>query len=178
MIKIDLGTIEIYDDNTNQFEIIDGGVVSFEYSLKAIYDWEGKWKKPFLKGELNEEELRDFYKFMAIDKLDDRFLTNDVMNILSKYISDSKTATTFTSHGNSQNGSRTLSYKTAEEFYAMMAMNGIPLDFENRNFNRLITILRIIAHKNEPPKKMSKDDIYRQNRELNKMRKEQLKTRG
>jgi hypothetical protein len=52
------------------------------------------------------------------------------------------------------------------------------MEFENRNLNRLMTILRIISLKNEPPKKMNRQDIMRQNAELNRQRREQLKTKG
>jgi hypothetical protein len=62
MIAIDLGTIEYYDDINNEFVYDKGGIVRFEYSLKVLYDWEGKWKKPFLKGGLTDEEQMDFYR--------------------------------------------------------------------------------------------------------------------
>ena len=54
MITLNLGTIEYWDGK--QFHLEEGGIGRFEYSLKTLYDWEAKWKKPFLKGELTEEE--------------------------------------------------------------------------------------------------------------------------
>ena len=181
MITIDLGTIEYYDSKTNQFLLENGGIVRFEYSLKVIYDWEGKWCKPFLKGELTDEQLIDFYITMALDPIKEQFMTEEVMQILSKYISDSHTATTFSSVEDGQNGNKkTIKGKiyTAEELYALMFMANIPLDFENRNLNRLLTILRITSSYNAPPKKMSKHDIYKQNAELNKARRQQLNSKG
>lgn len=175
MISIDLGTIEYYDDNSNQFVYDEGGVVRFEYSLKAIYDWEGKWKKPFLKkDERTDDELVDFYMKMALDPIKEQFITPEIMNILSQYIADSHTATTFAS---SPQGQKAKIY-TAEELYALMTMSSIPLEFENRNLNRLMVILRIISEYNSPPKKMTKQDIYKQNAELNKQRKAQMNTKG
>lgn len=181
MISIDLGTLEYYDDNSNQFVYDEGGVVRFEYSLKAVYDWECKWKKPFLKGEINEEEILDFYMTMALDPIDEKFMTGEVMDKLSSYISDPNTATTFTTTDNSQNANKTSNkgkIYTAEELYALMIMSNIPLEFENRNLNRLLTILRIISSYNSPPKKMSKNEIYKQNAELNRQRREKLKSKG
>lgn len=181
MITIDLGTIEYYDGNLNEFVYDEGGIVRFEYSLKVLYDWEGKWKKPFLKGELTDNEWLDFYMMMALDPIEERFMTENVMRMLAEYISDSNTATTFTSIDNGQNGNKTSSkgkLYTAEELYAMMFEAGIDIEFETRNLNRLLVILRIISSHNSPPKKMSKNDVYRQNASLNAQRKAQMKTKG
>lgn len=179
MITIQSPTIELYDNETNEFIYREGDTVRFEYSLKVIYEWEGKWKKPFFKSEMTEEESMDFYSLMALDPISYDFLTVDVIKKLSNYISDSSTATTFSSDLlnvgiKSKNGK----ISTSEEIYASMFSNNIPLDFENRNFNRLQTILRIISLANEPPKKMSKQDVLRQNSSLNAQRKAMLNTKG
>lgn len=181
MITIDLGTLEYYDGEKNEFIEEHGGVVDFEYSLKVLYDWEAKWQKPFLKGGLTAWEAIDFYTMMALTPIDSRFISEDVMEKLSNYIVETHTATTFATADNGQNGSKGFSKAkiyTAEELYALMFMNQIPLEFENRNLNRLTTVLRIISNYNAPPKKMSKEDILKQNAELNRQRREQLKTKG
>jgi hypothetical protein len=181
LISIDLGTIEYYDGSKNQFVYDEGGVVRFEYSLKVLYDWEAKWRKSFLKGDLTEQELIDFYKMMALDPIEEKFLTVDVLNVLAEYIQDTPTATTFSSYQEGQNGNNMASKPkiyTAEEIYAVMFSAGIPIEFETRNLNRLMVILKIIAAHNNPPKKMSKQDILKQNASLNAQRKAKLKTRG
>lgn len=170
--------MEYYDGKKNQFVYDDGGIVRFEYSLLAIYDWEGRWKKPFLKGGLSAIEMIDFYRTMALDPIDERFITEEVMETLSKYVSDSGTATTFTSIQEGQGGSLNGKTHTAEELYALMVMAGIPIEFESRNLNRLLTIMRVIGAKNSPPKKMSAADIQRQNADLNAQRKKALQTKG
>lgn len=183
LIEIELGTIEYYNSKTNEFIYEEGGTVRFEYSLKAIYEWEGKWKKPFLKGlrgGADPNEMLDFFRMMAVDELDDRFLTEEVVKKLGEYIQDSGTATTFTNHEPGQNGNNSNINKiyTSEEIYAIMFTNGIDLDFENRNLNRLLAIMRIIGNNNQPPKKMNKNDVLRQNASLNAQRKARLKTKG
>lgn len=181
VLTIDLGTIEYYDSDKNQFIYEDGGIVRFEYSLKVMYEWEGRWKKPFLKGERTEQELFDFYMSMALDPIDEKFMTPQVMEQLAKYISSSPTATTFNSTPTGQNGNKTSSggkVYTSEEIYALMFMANIPLEFENRNLNRLLVILRIMNAYNSPSKKMSKTDIYKQNTQLNALRKQKLRTKG
>lgn len=181
MITIDLGVYEYYDDYKQEFVKEEGGLARFEYSLKVIYEWEGRWKKPFLKGELTEQEAIDFYKLMAIDPIDEKFLTIEVIEILTDYVKDQNTATTFSSPDTGQNGSnfkKPSKIHTAEEIYALMFSAGVPLEFENRNFSRLMIILRIIESYNKPPKKMSRNDILRQNSTLNAQRKAKMKSKG
>jgi hypothetical protein len=185
VIAIDLGTVEYYDSDANEFIYDKGGIVRFEYSLKALYAWEGKWKKSFLKlvenRQITNEELVDFYMTMALDPIHERFMTEDVMLTLSTYIGESHTATTFSTLEDGQNGNnrtRSNKYYTAEELYALMFRDHIPLEFENRNLNRLLIVLRIMASYNAPQKKMTKQDIYRQNAELNRKRREQMKSKG
>ncbi len=176
-----MGTIEYYDGEKNEFVYDDGGVVRFEYSLKVLYEWESKWKKPFLKGELTEQELVDFYKMMALDPIEEKFLTYEVMERLAEYIQSTNTATTFTSPKTGQNENNYITkskFYTSEELYALMFSAGVPLEFENRNLNRLFIILKIIGSYNNPPKKMSKQDVFKQNADLNAKRKAMLKTRG
>lgn len=180
MITIDLGTYEYYDDSSRTFVIEEGGLVRFEYSLKVLYEWEGRWKKPFLKGEITEQESLDFYRLMALDPLDEKFLTFEVIEILSEYVKDTNTATTFTNHDTGQNGNNNKRVKiyTSEEIYALMFSAGVPLEFENHNLNRLMIMLRIIGDYNKPPKKMSRQDILRQNASINAQRKARMKTKG
>lgn len=180
MLTIDLGTMEFYNGETNQFVYKDFGTVRFEYSLKMVYEWEAKWKKSFLSGERTDAELIDLYMMMALDPIEEDALTEEVMEQLSAYIADPSTATRFTEVNNGQNGNKMLRNKeyTAEEIYALMIMNNVPLEFENRNLNRLMAVLRIISAYNSPPKKMTQEEIMQQNRELNRKRREEMKTKG
>jgi hypothetical protein len=181
VITIDLGKNEYYDDATNTFIVDEGGIVRFEYSLKAIYDWEAKWKKPFLKGGLTDNEMVDFFSIMALDPIKKDFITGETAQILADYIKDSNTATVFSDIEGGQGGNS--SYKrgklyTAEELYALMFAAQIPLDFENRNLNRLLVVLQIMASHNQPPKKMSTNDIYKQNAEINRQRRAEMNSKG
>lgn len=178
LITLELGRLEFFNSKTSTFEYEDGGMVRFEYTLKVLYDWEGKWRKPFLKGELTERELLEFYMMMAIDPIDEKFMSSKVLKALAEYIKDDNTATKFTSHGTGGKPTSKAKIYTSEEIYALMIEAGIPLEFENRNLNRLLTILRVIGSHNEPPKKMNQQEIFRQNAELNRQRREKLKTKG
>ena len=180
MIQIDLGTLEYYDEESNEFHYEDGGVVRFEYSLKAMYQWEAKWGIPFLKGEYTDEGLKDFFHMMALDPLDKRFLTKPVMEELAEYIGSTQTATRFSQPRSHQNGNKFSIGKiyTSEEIYGLMFMNQIPIEFEERNLNRLLTILRVITNYNQPKEKMSQEDILAENRRLNEERKRKYGTKG
>ena len=180
MIEIDLGTLEYYDEVSNEFHYETGGIVQFEYSLKAMYEWEAEWGKAFLRGEYTTNELRDFFLRMALSPVDGRFLTQEVMEELSAYIADKNTATTFSEVPGNQNENKSNIGKiyTSEEIYALMFMNQIPIEFENRNLNRLLVILRVINNYNQPKKKMTTTDVYEQNRRLNEERKKKYGTKG
>lgn len=178
MLTIDLGTLEHFDVSNNEFIYETAGIVRFEYSLKAIYEWEGKWKKPFLKGELTYTEMIDLYKFMALDEFDIKFINDEVAKIISDYILSTNTATKFSDINSTNTVNTNNKIHTSEEIYAMMFSAGIPLEFENRNLNRLLTILRVISVQNNPPKKMNKQEILRENANLNKQRKSQMNTKG
>lgn len=178
MLTVDLGTIEYFDSKKNEFVYESGGIVRFEYNLKAVYEWEGKWKKPFLKGELTYDEMIDFYKFMALDKFDDKFLNEEINRMITEYISSTNTATKFSETTSKSTTQAKNKIHTSEEIYAMMFSAGIPLEFENRNLNRLLTVLRVISVQNNPPKKMTKEEILKQNANLNKQRKAAMKTNG
>lgn len=180
MLEIELGNVEYYDGTKNEFIYEEGGMARFEYSLKAIYEWEAKYRIPFLNSQLTEDQLEDFFLMMCIDDIDRKFIDYETAELLKEYIELNPTATRFRKAQPGQNGNTSSAAKvnTAEEIYAIMFMNGIPIEFEERNVNRLLTILRIIGNHNQPKKKMSRDEIYRQNRELNEARKAKLKTKG
>lgn len=178
MLTLDLGEIEKWNTDKQEFYYEHGGIVRFEYTLKAVYEWEARWKKPFLKGEASYFQMLDFYKLMALDDFDVKFLNEDNVRVISEYIKDTNTATIFTDIGNSGPKNTNNKIHTSEEIYAMMFSAGIDLDFENRNLNRLLTILKIISVQNEPPKKMSKNDVLKQNTNLNRERKAQMQSKG
>lgn len=179
MLTINLGTIESFNPETSEFEYEDGGIVRFEYSLRVLYEWEGRWKKVFLdtKSNFTKEEIIDFYRRMALDPFDTKFLTKEVMSKLSQYVSDSNTATNFRTPGGTSGKGNGKVY-TSEEIYALMFIANIPMEFEYRNLNRLLVILKVISINNSPPKKMSKADVLKQNSKINAERRAKYNTKG
>lgn len=182
MLLIDLGKVEYFNVETQQFEYEELGIIRFEYSLKVLYDWEGVWKKAFLDNnvKLSKEEIIDFYFRMALDPFDPKHLTREIMTKLSQYITDSNTATKFRTVDDKGSGRVNKQSKvySSEEIYSMMFNSQIPLEFEHRNLNRLLVILKVISINNSPPKKMSKADVVNQNAKLNAERKAKYNTKG
>lgn len=181
MITIDLGTIETFNSETNMFEYHEGGIVNFEYSLRVMYEWEGYWKVPFLniKDSHSDRQMTDFYMRMASKPINPMFLTPSVTKKLSEYINSSPTATTFQNNKPDPGPKvKTPKVYTAEEIYSLMFQAGIPLEFENRNLNRLMVILRIISISNNPSKKMSRSEILQRNSRINEERKRKYNTKG
>lgn len=180
MLTLTFRDLEYYDESTNTFLTLPSKTVDFEFSLRVIAKWEQKWKLPWLSSKLEpgDDGFIDFYLMMSLDPdLSPLYIDDTAIAALSSYISDKRSATIFTSQNENNLNTRGKIY-TAEEFYALMFMNGIDLEFENRNLNELLNILRIISHYNSPPKKMSKQDIFKQNRELNAKRKAEYNTKG
>lgn len=180
MIRIKFDDLELYDEENNRFIKLPAKTVDFEYSLKAVSEWEAKWQIPFLDMKFagNDPRLMDFYLCMSMDPtLMVESITPAIAEELSTYMNDPQTATTFSGQNEDKTFRKPKSY-TSEEIYALMIMNNVPLEFENRNLSRLLTILRIIAAYNSPPKKMSQVEVMSQNAKLNAMRKEQYNTKG
>lgn len=180
MITITFKEQEYYDEANNTFTILPSKTVDFEFSLKAISDWEQKWKIPFLTSKFDNNDIRmvDFYLTMSKDPtITQEYIDERTASRLSEYMNDKRTATIFTSQNDDNVNTKGKIY-TAEEIYALMFMNGIDIDFENRNINHLLNVLRIISVYNSPPKKMSKQEVLKQNRELNAKRKAEYNTKG
>lgn len=177
MIVIDIPDVEFFDSDSERFLVVPGGTYSFEHSLKAIAKWESFWKLPYLNTYSNftREQTLSYYCCMCEDPtIDYRLITYDVEKVLIDRINDRATATTI------QNDSEGPSRKviTSEEIYANMAMAQIPYSCEDWHFNRLLMTLSIIGAKHAPKKKMSREEIYAQNRAINEQRKRELNTKG
>lgn len=177
MIMIKIDDAEYYDSEKGQFFTVEGGVFRFKHTLWAVSLWEAEYKKPFLTSNLTEKELKAYYIYMCLDHgIRDSHITRDVYVKLTDYIGDPRTATVVHNTGEgSVSGSKTI---TSELIYSMMVAASVPFETENWNLNRLLKLLEVISLQNRPKEKMSKEDIYKQNRELNEKRKAQFNTKG
>lgn len=181
MLTIVIPETELFDSSTNEFVYIKQQTLSLEHSLVSIQKWEAKWKKSFLNtmSERTVEEAIDYVRCMTITKnvnpLVYSNMPKEVFEQINKYINDDMTATTF--NDDNKKGSREII--TAELIYFWMVNFGIPFECKKWHLNQLLTLIKVCAVKaNDSNKKMSKNQILKQNSELNAIRRQRLKSKG
>ena len=151
-----------------------------EHSLVAIAKWEAKWHVPFLDAntEKTNEMMIDYIRCMTISQnIDPKVYYNippNVMKEINDYIDDPQTATWFRDTGKAGRGE----VITNELVYYWMIAQQIPPEYAKWHFNHLMTLIRVCSEKNAPQKKMSKRDIYSQNRALNAARRKASGSKG
>lgn len=173
---------DCYDEETERFITVKEQKLVIEHSLVSISKWESKWKKPFIStAEKTMEELQDYVRCMTLTQNvnDDVYkaIPVDIMNEIIEYMNDPMSATWFSDIDKKHNG-RNGEVITSELIYYWMTAANIPMECQKWHLNRLMTLIRIAGEKNQPPKKMSKNDILRQNKSLNAMRRARAKSRG
>lgn len=154
--------------------------IRLEHSLVSMSKWESKWHKPFWsKEEKTEEEIIDYIRCMTLTQnvnpmvyLD---LSTDNIKQINAYIDNPMTATTFKQRGG---GKPNRDIITSEVLYYYMFTYNIPVELEKWHLNRLVTLIRVFAAKNEPAKKMSKNEILRNNAALNAERRKKYNSKG
>lgn len=179
MLHITIPSIEMYDEENNEFIYEPECTLMLEHSLVSISKWESKWHKAFLgKQEKTREETLDYIRCMALTEYDpaifERLSEENIIQI-DEYISNPMTATTITGEPKGKNNSEVI---TSELIYYWMIALGIPPEYQRWHLNRLLTLVKVCNVKNSPPSKMSKRDIMAQNRALNAARRKQLNSKG
>jgi len=166
-------------EENNEFLYYDELKVQLEHSLVSISKWESKWCKPFLDGKNKTlEEILDYVRCMCIsDNFNEETysrITEDNLTAINSYIAHPMSATTFSNERPS--GSREI--VTSEIIYYWMVTFNIPFECQYWHLNRLLTLVKVCNIKNNPPKKMSKQEILSRNKALNDARKRELNTKG
>ena len=180
MLELVIPSHEFFDEGKSEFIIKKGKTIQVEHSLVSVSKWEAKWQTQFLtKREKTIEETIDYIKCMCItqnvpEEVFDN-LTNENIDTITKYIAAPMTATSFNDNKKENQSRETI---TSEILYYWMISYNIPIKCEKWHLNRLIALIRVCDFKNAPPKKMSKSEIMRRNKELNEQRKKQYNTNG
>lgn len=179
MLEITIPGLEYFNEETNEFTYYDDVTIELEHSLVSISKWESNWCKPFLDGkDKTMEEIIDYVKCMTItDKVDgDTYnrLTEGNLITINDYIGRPMTATTFREE--KKPGGREII--TSEIIYYWMVSYNIPFECQYWHLNRLLTLVKVCNVKNNPPKKMSQQEILARNKALNDARRKQYGTRG
>ena len=173
MLELNINPVELLDNSdpeVSRIITLDGGTFRFEHSLQTLAKWEAIYKVPFLTtAEKTHNQWMGYYLCMCLDEgLSVYHITPEVREKLDKYIADSQTATKI------QNGNKTSGKKppiqTAETIYALLTILNIPYECDRWHLNRLFTLMEVVSIKSSPPKKMSRNEIYKRNKELNNKR--------
>lgn len=182
MLKLTIPPGELWDPVIEEFISTTGQTLQLEHSLVSIAKWESKWHKPFLtKHKKTREETADYVRCMTLTQNVNpdiyKFLTNDNIDEVNKYIDDPMTATTFRAEEKGR-GSISGELVTNEIIYYWMIAHNIPSQYEKWHLNRLLTLIRVCNAKSKKPKKMSEQEILRQQATLNAARKKKYNTKG
>lgn len=181
MLKLIIpGNDEYYDESTETFYTVGDVELELEHSLVSLSKWESKHKKPFLSSsEKTLEETYDYIQAMIISPIYPHDillrLTKENIAKINEYIESSESATTFGAMPERKGVGEVI---TSELIYYWMVAFTIPFECETWHLNRLFALIRVCNIKNSKPKKMSRSEIARRNRELNEIRRAQLNTSG
>lgn len=176
MIKIHLPkSNDFFDEASGEFVDLPEINVKLENSLVAISRWESKFHKSFFTTTAkNEAELLYFIRCMSLtDELLDEITalriisSQPILKEIKKYLDDPMTATVVKKQPGGKKSSETT---TSELVYYWLVAHQIPFSCEWWNINRLIKLVEVCNAKNQPGKKMSKNDSMRQHKSLNAAR--------
>lgn len=183
-LKIEVKGSELFDEKTQRFIEVKPTILNLEHSLIAISKWESKYHTPFLKeDEKTPEQIEYYIKCMTINQNVDpnvyKAITPTQQEEILAYTKDPMTATWFGDEKKPGRGrGRKTEVITSELIYYWMVALSIPSEYEKWHLNRLLTLIQVCNSYNQPPKKMSKNDIIRNNDALNAARRAAMKTRG
>lgn len=175
-MKVTIKRGEYYNEQTETFVYLEPLEIEFEHNLKNIAIFESETRIPFFKPGIT---IEDYIKYLSIatgvssDELKEDM---NVVQELAKYLSDTPTATNLAQQSSGSSGT----YLTAEVIYAMMFELNIDISCEDWNINRLLQLIGVMAERQKPKeeRKMSRRDIFEQNKALNEERKRKFKTKG
>lgn len=179
-ITITIPKTELWDPIKEEFINIKEQTLVMEHSLLSVDKWESKWRKPYLSSDNKSAlEVIDYLRCMTITKNVDPnvyfAIPEKELRRINEYITNPMTATTFNDR-NERRGRREII--TSEIIYWQMTQLNIPMEWEKRHLNKLLTLIRVAAIKSQAPKQMSKADIAKQNRALNAARRKRSGSRG
>jgi len=179
MLQIRIPEFEGWDEKNEIFVNKKAQNLTLEHSLVSISKWEAKYHKPFLsREEKTSEETIDYIRAMTLTQNVDpdvyNRLTNENIFQIRDYIDDPMTATTFRNDHSSPN----REIITSELIYYWMVASNIPFECQKWHLNRLLTLIRICSIKNQPQKKMGKNELLSRNAALNAARRKKFNTKG
>lgn len=184
MLRITIPSGDYYDERKQEFYHSEGQKILLEHSLVSLAKWEARWHKPFLSAkEMSRAETIDYIRCMTltenVNPMAYSLLTNSDLDMVTQYINEPMTATTFSKRqGEGKGSSRKII--TAEVIYYWMVALQIPFEpCERWHLNKLLTLIKVCNIEGQPKKKkLSALDTMKENTELNRARRKKLGTKG
>ena len=179
MLELVVPSRTFFKESTSEFIEFNEVKLKLEHSLISLSKWESKLKKPFLSDKRkSKKEMFYYIECMSlnsdIDPMVFQTIPDELYKTITDYIDDPMTATTI----NDLNNTTSHDVITAEIIYYWMIECGIPFECQKWHLNRLITLIRVCSIKKGPQKKMSKREIFEQNRKLNEARRKKANSKG
>lgn len=176
MLEIYITIAESYDEEANRFVATEQTRVVLEHSLVTLSKWESIWEKAFLNKEpKTSEEVLSYIEIMIQDeKLSPevfRKLVQKYVDEINDFINAEHSATRLPPPP------KAVGYQelvTAELIRYWMLKLNIPSEYDRWHLNRLMKLIRVVALKDTPQKKMS----LAERRKLNLERLKQNNTTG
>ena len=100
----------------------------------------------------------------------------NIVNEIYEYVNDSMTATRIVS--NKKGRHQSPEQPTSELIYYWMIQCEIPFECQKWHLSRLLKLIEVCNAKSEPPQKMSRSSILKQNAALNAARRKKYNTKG
>lgn len=171
---------EKWDENKQEFIEPKKQILKLEHSLVSLSKWESIYHKPFLSNApKTDEETITYVRCMTITQnvpleVYSRLSDQNIIDINS-YIDDPMTATKIIKQ---PNGKQNFEPITSELIYYWMFELKIPMECQKWHLNKLLTQIELCSIKNQPPKKMSKQEITARNAAINAQRRREMNTKG
>lgn len=166
--KIHVPEREFWLEDKEEFLHFDACDIVIEHSLVSVSKWESKYHKPYLSSKKSTEETLDYIRMMILNdvELSDEYLASlpkETIKEIADYINNPMTATTFSDSEDSSSKYSKPEIITSELIYYWMTAQNIPFECENWHINRLITLVKVCAIKNQPEdnkkKRMTSSDL-------------------
>lgn len=178
MLTVKVRGKEMWDEKKEEFVYTGGGTLTLEHSLVSISKWEEKYRRSFLSsGKKTAEEMIYYIKCMLLDETNESLictLSQENIDEIVKYIEDPMTATYLREDKNRPPSTEKI---TSELIYYWMIATGVPFECQYWHLNRLMTLIKVCAVKNNSGKH-SKRDMLRSNNAMNAARRARLGSRG
>ena len=180
MLKITVPAAEFWDEIHEEFIYKKEQTLQLEHSLVSLSKWESKWNKAFLgKQEKTDEEILDYVRCMTLTQnIDPEVYTRlsaENYAAINAYIEAPMTATCLIEDKQARGHKETV---TSELIYYWMISFNIPMECQKWHLNRLLTLIRVFNEKNQPKKKMSQQELYRQHAAINAANRKRFHSKG